>query len=57
MRIVDWLLGRRPQVAGTQEVNEGKVERPGWAAAHDDGDPDEEELQGEEDDPTVYPLW
>jgi len=56
MRIVDWLLGRRPQVAGTQEGDE-ELDRPGWTAADDDGDPDEEELQGEEDDPTVYPLW
>jgi hypothetical protein len=42
VRILDWLRGK-----------DEEPEEP------DDGDewPEDEELPGDEDDPTVYPLW
>jgi hypothetical protein len=51
MRIIDWLRGRErpPQDRapdGQREPPEGDED---WA--------EDDELPGDEDDPTVYPLW
>jgi hypothetical protein len=43
MRILDWLRG--------DDAEEDEEPEP------DDKWPEEEELPGDEDDPTVYPLW
>jgi hypothetical protein len=42
MKIFDWLKGK----------DEDEDEKP-----EDDDWPEEEALPGDEDDPTVYPLW
>lgn len=42
MRIIDWLRGK-------DDAEDDEQPEDNW--------PEEEELPGDEDDPTVYPLW
>jgi hypothetical protein len=49
MRIIDWLRGRDERPPGEQPEPEKSEADEEWA--------EDDELPGDEDDPTVYPLW
>jgi hypothetical protein len=52
---LDWL--RRPgRTAGEPSIDQ-EAEQPAPPDDADDEWPDEDELGGDDEDPTVYPLW